>query len=127
MTRLRIADADFRPAILGLHKKGVNLISRSGEFVHNWQLALTIAIYIFAYSHIRPPKPWQSSLAVLAIISHGQLTLAWPADLRLHFCICPLAANICLTVVFPLMLFFVTIFQKGQIKKTARIIEALQQ
>lgn len=50
MTRLRIADADFRPAILGLHKKGVNLISRSGEFVHNWQLALTIAIYIFAYS-----------------------------------------------------------------------------
>lgn len=30
------------------HKKGVNLISRFGEFVHNWQLALTIATYMFA-------------------------------------------------------------------------------
>jgi len=118
MTRLRIADADFRPLILGEHKKGVNLISRSGEFVHNWQLALTIAIYIFAGEAM-------AIITVLAIISHGQLT-AWPAEVRLQFSICPLATNICLMVVSAGVV-FCDHFSKSAHKKTARIIEALPQ
>lgn len=72
-------------------KKGVNLISRTNAFVHNWQLALAIGIAGNMACHTHT-HTYMNTVIQTYIRTHSRQLTARSA---FAFCIWPAATNIC--------------------------------
>lgn len=72
-------------------KKGVNLISRTNAFVHNWQLALAIGIAGNMACHTHTHTHMNTHIQTYIRTHSRQLT----ARSAFAFCIWPAATNIC--------------------------------